>query len=165
MMYIGIDIGAKGGIVGLDEVGDILFMYRIPKKNGSVDFPELAELINSLMDIDDRGVICIEDIHSIYGMSAKSNFSFGFIKGFKVACCMMSTYRFEQVAPKIWQKEIWEEDDIVRNGRKKDTKATSLNAAKRIFPDQTFVPTKRHRVPHDGLVDSALIAEYAKRKF
>ena len=41
---------------------------------------------------------------------------------------------------------------------KTDTKATSLNAARRIFPGETFLATPRSKKPHDGLVDAALIA-------
>lgn len=48
---------------------------------------------------------------------------------------------------------------------KVDTKATSLLAAKRLFPDETFLATQRSKVPHDGIVDAVLIGLYCVRKF
>ncbi len=46
---------------------------------------------------------------------------------------------------------------------KTDTKAMSLVAAQRIFPNESFLATERSSVPHDGLVDAALICEFGKR--
>lgn len=48
---------------------------------------------------------------------------------------------------------------------KVDTKATSLLAAKRLFPEETFLATTRSKVPHDGIVDAVLIGLYCVRKF
>lgn len=59
--------------------------------------------------------------------------------------------------------------DIVIKGKptkKKEvnTKKTSMNAAKRIFPNVDFRKNERCKKPDDNKIDSLLIAEYARRK-
>jgi hypothetical protein len=39
-------------------------------------------------------------------------------------------------------------------------KESSLYVARQLWPDQNFLATERSRVPHDGVVDAALIAYY-----
>lgn len=80
-----------------------------------------------------------------------------------------------KIKPKVWQQLIWENKDLVVDKKKSkgkknpviDPKATSLNAAVRLFPDQEWIyPTdvpmdersSRKTKHHDGLVDAALIA-------
>ena len=46
---------------------------------------------------------------------------------------------------------------------KVDTKATSLTAAKRLWPGDGFLASPKSKVAHDGIVDAMLIAEAARR--
>jgi hypothetical protein len=47
---------------------------------------------------------------------------------------------------------------------KGETKRAASELARRLWPDESFFATERCKTPHDGLVDAALIAEYARRK-
>jgi hypothetical protein len=47
----------------------------------------------------------------------------------------------------------------------KDTKAMALMAVKRLFPNQKLTFGERATVPHDGLVDALLMAEYSRRNY
>lgn len=168
-IFCGVDVGANGGVAVIK--GDELILHTIPKIGTVVDYASLSNIFwNIAMEhggtCSDDVYVCIEDVHSIFGSSAKSNFSFGFIKGIKVGIVSSLPYKYEMVQPKVWQKEIWTHSDMVKkaNGRN-DTKKTSLLVAKRLFPEETFLATARCSVPHDGLFDSALIAEYCRRKF
>lgn len=87
-----------------------------------------------------------------------------------------SGFEVVKIKPKVWQQLIWEDEDLVIDkkasvGKKKpvlDTKATSYNAAVRLYPDQKDwiytddTPegdkTGRKTKHHDGLVDAALVA-------
>lgn len=164
MKSIGIDVGAKGGIAIVDENGQLILLERIPDIKGKTDYNTLAGFFTQFKESFPNSTVFIEDVHSIFGSSAKSNFSFGSIKGFKMGLCAALRLRYELVQPKAWQKEVWNPSDkIYKSGAKKktvDTKATSLLAAKRLFPDETFIATSRSKKPHDGLVDAALIAYY-----
>lgn len=162
MEFIGIDVGVNGGIAVLKDDRK-LDVFTIPKIKDTIDYTMLHHIID---DFSRPCFVCIEDVHSIFGSSAKSNFNFGKIAGVLLGMVVASNYAYELVQPKIWQKEIWTNNDIVKkpNG-KNDTKATSLIAAKRIFPGETFVATPRSKKPHDGLYDAALIAEYCRRLY
>ncbi len=169
MIYVGIDVGGKGGIFAMDEKREVVFKSAIPTKKGSteVDYEALSFYLDDIRELNDydNPVAVLEDVHSLFGMSAKSNFSFGLIKGVKIGMLTAQGYNWHLVHPKTWQKEVWIEEDIVMIGKKKDTKATSLNAARRLFLDVDFRKSERAKIPHDGIVDAALMAEYAKRKF
>ena len=128
-----------------------------------------------------------EDIHSIFGASACSNFNFGDSNGSLRAAVQVAlrsannkNCKFALVQPKIWQKNAWKKDEIIAEpyidkttGKPKllssgkvrmntDTKQTSMNAAHRLFPETTFV-MPRCRKEHDGCVDAALIALYGHK--
>lgn len=167
MIYVGCDPGlVAGGIVALSGESKVLFKHVVSqgKKDLVTFYGELGEVFGELksqyMDI----IFCIEDVHSLYGMSASSNFNFGGIKHAKIALSTMAGFDTKLAAPKVWQKAIWEEEDVIikEGGRKKDTKATSLNAAKRLWPDADLRKSDRAKKWHDGIVDAALIAEYCR---
>ena len=52
--------------------------------------------------------VWLENVHSLYGMSAKSNFSFGRNFGIALAIAKLGTSDglIQQVTPKIWQKYV-----------------------------------------------------------
>lgn len=61
------------------------------------------------------------------------------------------------VAPKTWTKVMHAGTSMA------PAKKRSLEAARRLFPGETFLATAKSKVPHDGIVDAILICEYAKR--
>lgn len=99
--------------------------------------------------------VFIEDVHSIYGVSAGSNFSFGFGLGQIYGMIECLDIPYTKVQPKEWQKFLWKEKDIVLFDKKKvDTKQSTINAIKRIFPNCSLQKTKRCKKEHDGIADS-----------
>lgn len=171
-VYIGIDVGKDGGIVAVDESGKITLKATIPKIADKVDYSKLFEILSTwiLEDV----TVAIEDVHSIFGASAKSNFSFGEIKGIKIGMIKALGYRYTMVQPKAWQKTVWVNDDKVYKPKKPDaktnrkiidTKKTSLLAAKRLFPGTDFRRSLRCKNQHDGMIDAALIALWTKWLF
>jgi len=175
MIYIGIDPGKDGGIAYIKANGKVS-ATTVPKIGTEVDLNAYTEILRKLKYSDEDVRVVLEDVHSIFGMSAKSNFEFGknngHIEGILVALGMP----YSKVAPKTWQKVMWEGIKIekINTGKKTkagkikyktDTKATSLKAVKRLFPDVDLRKSERATKPHDGKVDSLLLAEYGKRNF
>jgi len=176
-LSIGIDIGAAGAWAthyeGRWEYG------KLPKVSDDFDLPTLFnQLHRGLGNEPDVTYHCvIEDLHSVYGSSAASNFTFGYNNGLIVGFLQSLRIPFVKVGAKRWQKELWEGvrpvqkldgKKLNKDGTPKykvDTKATSLIAAKRLFPDLTFLATERSRVPDNNLVDAVLLAEYCRRHF
>jgi hypothetical protein len=149
-IYIGIDPGQKGAIVVFIPGQDPI-LNKMPLVEGDLNLEKLMEYIDpGSYDCH----IVIEDVHSVFGASAAANFSFGFGCGQLFATLKLSGIPFTQVAPKMWQKEMWQgvHPVMVLDGKKKnkdgspkykvDTKATSLLAAMRLFPGISFKEKK-----------------------
>lgn len=110
----------------------------------------------------------MEDVHAIFGASAKSTFNFGWSLGIIEGVLSGMGIAYTKVAPKEWQREMWQGiRPVYKSGNSKaiDTKATSLLAAKRLFPNEDLRRSARATLPHDGIVDALLMAEYCRRKF
>lgn len=168
--YIGIDVGNKGFISVIDE-GEFRFL--------SIEDSDNLSLSKFLLDetLGRNAAVVIEDVHAIYGSSAKGTFNFGFIKGFLIGLLVAHKIPYTLVQPKEWQGYIWTNADMVvsnnkitqKNGkvvnrRETDTKATSINAAQRLFPSVDFRKSERCKKIDDNKVDALLMAEYARRK-
>lgn len=172
----GIDPGKNGAIAIL--TGTLNYIYPMPiiQGTGELDIFYFEKLLRTGNRNSQEITIFLEDVHAIFSASAKSTFNFGFICGqINTVCRQFATTVLIQ--PKVWQKEVWIEEDIVgiptkrkykKSGLpifKTDTKKTSFNAVKRIFPLINIPTTPKSHIPHDGLVDSLLIAEYGRRTY
>jgi hypothetical protein len=162
---IALDPGKSGGIAIIKSSGE-LQMFTIPLIGKIVDLHSMFVIIRELVELGPH-IVCLEDVSSIPGASAGSNFAFGENKGHIEGLLVGMGASYQKVSPKAWQKVCWEGVPLMKKacGKKNDTKAMSLVAAKRLFPGETFLATSRSSVPHDGLVDAALIAKYGQIKY
>lgn len=181
---LGADPGKHGAIVLLSTkynpvriAPDDIICFTAHTKGDHLD---IMRTWKELLPYADRIVLCAqEEVHAIFGVSAAATFGFGEVNGALSAMLqLLGTTRPSKepfdvlyVSPKVWQHKVWDPADIKykkdtdKLGRKKkDTKATSLSAAATIFPGVSFKKGKS-RLPHDGIVDAALIAYYALCKF
>lgn len=164
-----IDPGSKGFIV-TQKNGEFSF-YSIEDN----DLYQLSEIMANIRSYNSNLVCVIEDVHSIYGSSAKATFNFGFNKGYLIGLLVANKIPYVLVQPKEWQKVMWTNADMVVSYKqvkvkdkvvsKKvvDTKATSINAAKRLFPTMDFRKSERAKNIDDNKVDATLMSEYARR--
>lgn len=153
--YIGIDPGASGAVVSLQPDGGYT-KYVVEKIGKEIDISSLAKVVCQFKDKDCHAVL--ENVHSIFGTSAKSNFQFGRIFGICQALLEAYDIPYTLVTPKKWQKTM-HEGIVVQ----KDKKKMSIAAAMRIFPDIDLRKSDRAKVPHDGVTDALLMAEYGRR--
>ncbi len=167
-IYLGIDPGKSGAIAFVDPEGK-LHKYVIPIAGSDIDGQELYNILDTIRYHYTPTVI-LEDVHSLFGMSAASNFSFGFVCGMIRAMVIANSLPIHMVAPKTWQKLIWLNDDKVYKPKKPeqknpsiDTKATTLKAVRRIFPTFDLTKNQRAQIPHDGIVDAIALSEYGRR--
>ena len=169
-VYLGIDVGEKGFLTLNTNEG---FRFYSIKDN---DFYKLGDILKDIKELYPNVVCAMEEVHAIFGSSAKSTFTFGEINGLLKGLLIANKIPYHLVPPKVWQKEIWDNKDMVityKNVIVKDrpttrkeinTKQTSLNAAKRIFPNVDLRRTERCKNFDDNKCDSLLISEYARRK-
>lgn len=167
--YVAIDPGKNGGIVAMSGK-TVIGKWIMPLLGDDIDISGLYSLLQRLWSDYDVTVI-LEDVHSIFGSSASSNFTFGFVCGVIEAVVVSQKLKLIKVGPKKWQGEIWENSDKCYKPKKPDqknpsvdTKATTLRAAVRLFPMEDLRKSDRAKIAHDGIVDALLMAEYGRRK-
>ncbi len=149
MIYIGIDPGKNGGIacIGNGMYSGEAFPY-------SDDI-----LINNLGFIYTQGwqddvICCLEHVHAMPKQGVTSTFNFGLNFGFIQGVLKAYSIPYELVTPQKWKKEFSVTAD----------KNTSIQVAKRLFPDTNLKATERSRKDHDGMAEALLLAEYGRRK-
>lgn len=164
--YIGIDIGKKGAYYILGEDGSEISRGPMPMIKTEVDWHKFNQGLSHYEGFN--GMVVFEKLGVIFGSSKKTAFSMGYQAGAIEMICIANAIQYTMVPAKKWQADIFEgQTKIFKKGKKGplDTKAMALVAAKRLFPNTNLLMTERSTVPHDGLVDALLMAEYARRKF
>ena len=171
---VGIDPGKTGFIAIQNLSTNNHYFYEIPKIGNEIDLVALnkvfEEEVYPFVVPQGKAVkihAVIEDVHSIFGSSSKSNFSFGRTVGILHALLVANNIPYTAVKPKEWQKEMWQGVPVQKKagGKKNDTKATSELAARRLFPEIDFRRNERCRVSDDNKIDALLLCEYCKRNF
>ncbi len=160
----GIDIGKDGAIVVIDGKGNLIRKTVTPKIGNELDYVEFSKFMEGV------DMCVIEEVHAIFGSSAKATFSFGQVFAAPQAICAAMKIPYSLVQPKIWQREMFEGIPAMFRPKKpkqkkptRDTKGMALLASSRLFPNLDLTPTERSKKPHDGIVDALLIAEYGRR--
>lgn len=169
-LYIGIDVGSKG-FISMQKNG--VWSHFSIEDN---DLYQLSEIMRIAREENQKIACVIEDVHSVFGSSAKATFQFGFNKGYLIGLLAANHIPYTLVQPKDWQREMWQNSDmvvtykeVVIKGKKTtkkevNTKQTSTNACKRLFPTLDLRKSDRAKKIDDNKVDSILMAEYARRK-
>ena len=149
MLIAGIDPGVNGAIAVLDsENPDSVALLNLKKTT----INNIHNWLHSQLRF--RGSeIWVEDIHSMYGMSAKSNFSFGRNLGTILTITeLLKGIPPKTVTPKVWQKYV----GVTTKG--KAIKKQVAKIAQYLYP-QAELHGKRGGLL-DGRSDALMIAYY-----
>lgn len=139
---IGVDPGNSGGVVKLDDSGQVVFADKFADKTEH----DIAELIREYACSDIvHDEVWIEAVHSMPKQGVASSFKFGRHFGFLIGLLTGLQVRYSFVTPQKWQKAC----GCMSRGDKNVTKA----AAQRRWPDQKWT---------HAIADAALIAEYGR---
>jgi hypothetical protein len=147
MLICGIDPGANGAIAVLDSTNpDSIALLDLNK----------ASIYQAAVWLHTQQVstVWLESVHSLYGMSAKSNFGFGRNFGIAFAIAKMGTSDgpIDQVTPKVWQKYI----GVTVKG--KGIKQEVCKIAQQFYPNVELHGKKGGLL--DGRADALMIAHY-----
>lgn len=172
-VYIGIDPGKTGAISVIDKDLNVIISRSCPTIKDQFDRFEMVKVLENLLLSDSYLVqhAVLEDIHSTHVSGRTGSFTMGEGKGIWEGILPALGIRHSLIQPKEWQKEAWlgVKKVMVNSSSGKtqvcDTKATSLLAVKNLFPKYPLTcPTQpRATKPHDGIVDSLLIAYYSTK--
>lgn len=145
MIYIGIDVGKKGGFAIIGECG----VTVCPWDDDKFAMAMGLEARNS------ECVACVEQVHAMPKQGVSSTFAFGKAAGFIEGVLTANRIPFQLVPPKKWKKEYSLGND----------KNQSIAVCKKLFPNINLLPTARCTKDSDGMAEALLMAEYARRHF
>lgn len=146
--YIGVDPGAKGAFCLLvPSTKQVAFRDTTDKP---MDLYAWFKRIEEEFNIR---VMMIEDVHAIFGTSAKSNFSFGYNVGTVNTLAQVTGNTVDRVTPKKWQKYI----GIKTKG--KAIKKEVSEICERLYPQVNIRGARGGLL--DGRSDALMVAHYA----
>jgi len=158
MIIVGIDPGAHGGIAAIDGSGRVFLSVKpMPLLDGEVDVCTIWKWFSEWRP----DAIWIEHVHAMPKQGVTSMFSFGANVGMLHAVSKLylnqpnNTLKF--VSPQRWMKALH------LPGLVGTTKERSIATARKLFPKVDFLATSRSRVPHDGMVEALLVAEFGRQ--
>ena len=145
MIYIGIDVGKKGGFAIIGECG----VTVCPWDDDKFAMAMGLEARNS------ECVACVEQVHAMPKQGVSSTFAFGKAAGFIEGVLTANRIPFQLVPPQKWKKEYSLGND----------KNQSIAVCKKLFPNVDLLPTARCTKDSDGMAEALLLALYAQRHF
>lgn len=155
-MFVGIDNGNSGGYCVLRPDGSVAGYGANPvvvtHTHKEIDVPKLLAWACSYGPCE----LAIEEpLH--HAPSAQALRSMALNVGLVVgeARNYPAIKRVHRIEVRDWQKAL-----LGPKRNAKDTKVRALAAAKKLWPEEKWLATPRSKVPHDGIVDAALIAFY-----
>lgn len=154
-MILAIDPGFSGAVVILSHAADLIFKSVMPLVGKQLDFHGLTETLSKF-----KIQHCIlEKAQSFPKQGVASAFNYGRHFGHLEGLVTMLKLPYTLVPPSVWTKEL-------HQGIEKElpSKQKSLMAVNRLFPKLDLRANERCKIPHDGIVDALLIAEYGRRK-
>lgn len=151
MIYIGVDPGKKGAwaVIAQSETGQTVKVYPWDDVFFVSDMTALSRMGVGI-------VAAVEKVGAMPGQGVTSMFSFGQSYGYILGVLAGLGISCQLVPPRKWKAEF----GLLNKG-----KEGSVDVCKRLFPGVELLPTKRSRKDSDGMSDSLLICEYARRKF
>jgi len=160
--YIGIDPGKTGGIVVLDSGAFIIDKMETPTIGNEYDLQAMREILIKHQD----STVTIENINGHVAKGRTTAFVMGKGVGIWLGLLAGIGVAHTLVSPQDWQKQMWKGVPVQKKSSgKKDTKAMSLIAAQRLFPNADLRKSEKAEKPHDGIVDALLLAEYGRRQW
>ena len=156
MLIAGIDPGTNGAIAVLDSLNPDSVALLDLKNNSICDiwyWLQSETYHDEELQRPYPIIIWVEDVHSMFGMSAKSNFGFG--RNFGIILTIVELRAEESpntVTPKIWQKYI----GVTAKG--KAIKQNVAEIAQGLYPSAELHGKRGGLL--DGRSDALMIAHY-----
>lgn len=179
MKYFGgIDPGKKGAIVVMDQTGRLRFGVPMPIKSvlhphskaknkykDELDIHRINEIFKKINNRFPNTQFFLEKQQAMskgnIPQGAVTNFSTGKSYGYLEALLIANNFDPVIKVGKVWQNFLYKNLHL----QDMEAKERALFFARRLYPSQSFLATKRSRKPHEGIIDAVLMAEYMKQTF
>lgn len=160
-LWMGIDPGLSGGIAITNSQKEWL-AQPMPTSD--------QEVLFAIEEMASYGKLChvyLEQVGARPGQGVVSMFRFGESYGFLQGILIAKKLPFTLIRPQDWQREMFRGTLAMKHRTKRDPKERALEVINRTHPGFLrwfFEMFPRRKKPHDGMIDSLLIAEVARRK-
>ncbi len=152
----GCDNGISGAITLLSSMGKIIDKMVMPiqraRKGNEIDILEVKRFLRNASP--EHFIFVLEEPGGSKSAKAASSMA-GSFHSLRTLAILMG-YKFIRTTPQAWQKELLK----CKAG---DTKAAAKRLCHELWPEEDWRSTQRCTTENDGLHDSALIAEWARR--
>jgi crossover junction endodeoxyribonuclease RuvC len=146
MLYAGIDPGSHGAVSVIDENNEVVYALAMSREN----------LVTVGKYLQDKScMVCVEKVGAMPGQGVTSMFNFGKNAGYIEGVLESFGLPYQLIPPQRWKKEF---------GLIHGDKTDSVRVCKQLFPKANLLPTPRCRKESDGIAESLIMAEYAKRR-
>lgn len=158
-MYVGIDNGLTGALVaisdhpGVPPIASLVMPLQGKAKGNEVNVREVWAWL-SQWPVDSLTLILETPSKHSPGVNALCSMwdSYGALR----SLLEVRNLKHHRIAPQTWQAKM------LPGCQKGQTKPFALAVARRIWPGETWLATSKCKTPSSGLIDAALIAEYAR---
>jgi hypothetical protein len=158
-MIVGIDNGLDGGICAISAFsGDLIAYTGMPcKERAGKREIDTLKVYGWIMDLNTDARILIEEPLK-HAKTSQAMRSMGISFGKLLGMCESHVLTVEPIEVAKWQKAM------LGKVLKGQTKKVALEKAQAFEPEEQWLASPRCRVPHDGIVDAFLIAQYGRFK-
>lgn len=163
-IYIGVDNGISGGIAAISPTPGVGIVCMCPmpiqktRKGNEIDILKVWQFLEDELFITrnaDHITIVIEEPGGSKSARAATSMA-GSFHALR-AMCELKHCRHHRITPQSWQKEML-------HAAAGDTKPAALAKARALWPTEKWLATPKCKTPNTGMIDAALIAEYARLK-
>lgn len=153
MIFVGVDLGKRGAIVGLDGQQNVVLKRPMPLIKNSYDYKSISDIFREI--ISQEAFVCIEKPHIMPKSGrisiASSHQCSGFIQGLLFGLGIP----YEEIRAVDWQKKV------LHGMNYKDTKEASILWCQKKFPSIDLAHSQRSTKPSDGIADALCIAYFS----
>lgn len=160
-IYLGIDNGIGGGLVALSATAGAGIIGMSPmrvqktRKGNEIDIQQVWSWILRTVPALGMVTVIIEEPGGSKSACAAASMAASFAS--LRVMCELKGIRYLRVTPQAWQKKML-------NCAAGQTKPAALTLAHSLWPSESWLSTSRCKIPDGGMIDAALIAEYARRE-
>lgn len=145
--YIGLDLGSNGGVVVLQEDGQVAEVFKNPDN--------VKDWVEKLYKYKDHHCFCLtEKVHSMPINGGKANFTFGKTVGITLTILEICQIPFQEITPQSWMKGYMMKKEKTESMT--DWKNRLKNKAQQLFPKEKVTLWS---------ADAFLIAEFCRRNY
>lgn len=152
-MIVGIDPGIKGALVALSPKGKVMDRVVMPNR-----LEKVVAYLEDMREKHPKLTVILEKSSSRPNQSCVAMFNYGCHYGGLLGVLITLRIPHHLVSPRTWTAALHKGLPRHLNSPKQK----SLLIAKTLYPQEDFLATKRCKVPHTGIVDALLIAEYGR---